>query len=63
MRLVSLFAGCGGMDIGFMKAGFEIVWANDFDPDAQRFTRIILARLIRETSVTSPQMKYQNAKL
>ena len=36
MRLVSLFAGCGGMDIGFMKAGFEIVWANDFDPDAQK---------------------------
>lgn len=34
-RLVSLFSGCGGFDLGFKKAGFNIVWANDFDSDAQ----------------------------
>lgn len=34
-RLISLFSGCGGMDLGFKKAGFNIVWANDFDSDAQ----------------------------
>ena len=34
-KLVSLFSGCGGMDLGFKQAGFDIVWANDFDPDAQ----------------------------
>lgn len=33
-RLVSLFAGAGGMDLGFKQAGFDIVWANDFDYDA-----------------------------
>jgi len=33
--LISLFSGCGGMDLGFKQAGFNIVWANDFDPDAQ----------------------------
>ncbi len=33
-RLVSLFAGAGGMDLGFKNAGFDIVWANDFDLDA-----------------------------
>lgn len=27
----SLFAGCGGMDLGFKQAGFKIVWANDND--------------------------------
>jgi DNA (cytosine-5)-methyltransferase 1 len=27
----SLFAGCGGMDLGFAQEGFQIVWANDFD--------------------------------
>lgn len=34
-KLVSLFSGCGGMDLGFKQAGFDIVWANDFDSDAQ----------------------------
>lgn len=32
--VVSLFAGCGGLDLGFEKAGFEIIWANDFDKDS-----------------------------
>ena len=32
--VVSLFAGAGGMDLGFQKAGFEIIWANDFDKDS-----------------------------
>ena len=31
MKVASLFCGCGGLDYGFHKAGFEIVWANDFD--------------------------------
>lgn len=30
--LVSLFAGAGGLDLGFMWAGFEPVWANEIDP-------------------------------
>ena len=34
-KQISLFSGCGGMDFGFEKAGFNIVWANDFDSDAQ----------------------------
>jgi len=31
---VSLFSGAGGMDVGFARAGFDIVLANDFDKDA-----------------------------
>ena len=34
MKVISLFSGCGGLDLGFIKAGFEIVWANDFDKEA-----------------------------
>ncbi|MCX5693696.1 MAG: DNA cytosine methyltransferase [Candidatus Omnitrophica bacterium] len=30
----SLFAGIGGICLGFQKAGFETVWANDFDKKA-----------------------------
>ena len=44
-RLVSLFSGCGGMDCGFRKAGFNIVWANDFDADAQRIYRLNLGKI------------------
>ncbi|KXB69421.1 modification methylase HaeIII [Peptoniphilus sp. DNF00840] len=31
MKLISLFSGAGGLDLGFQKAGFEIVAANEFD--------------------------------
>ncbi len=34
MKTISLFSGAGGLDVGFKKAGFNIVWANDFDKDA-----------------------------
>lgn len=31
MNVISLFSGCGGLDLGFEKAGFEIPVANEFD--------------------------------
>ena len=34
LKILSLFAGAGGMDLGFKNAGFDVVWANDFDPDS-----------------------------
>lgn len=32
MKVVSFFSGCGGLDLGFEQAGFDVVWANDNDP-------------------------------
>lgn len=32
MKILSLFSGCGGLDLGFEKAGFDIPVANEFDP-------------------------------
>ncbi len=34
LRVVLLFAGAGGLDLGLIQAGLKIVWANDIDPDA-----------------------------
>ena len=31
MNIISLFSGCGGLDLGFEKAGFNIPVANEFD--------------------------------
>jgi len=30
-RVVSLFSGCGGLDFGFEKAGYDVVFANDIE--------------------------------
>jgi DNA (cytosine-5)-methyltransferase 1 len=29
--IVALFSGCGGLDLGFTQAGFNIIWANEHD--------------------------------
>jgi DNA (cytosine-5)-methyltransferase 1 len=31
LKIISLFSGCGGLDLGFTKAGFKLVYANDND--------------------------------
>lgn len=31
MRVVSFFSGIGGLDKGFVDAGYDVIWANDFD--------------------------------
>jgi DNA (cytosine-5)-methyltransferase 1 len=33
MRVVSFFAGAGGLDLGFQKAGFDVIWANEYDKE------------------------------
>lgn len=34
MEIVSLFSGAGGLDLGLMQGGNEIIWANDIDADS-----------------------------
>ena len=54
-RLVSLFSGCGGMDVGFDQAGFHRVWANDFDSDAQAVFRLNLGEIDGRDITTVPE--------
>lgn len=30
--VISLYSGAGGLDLGFIEAGFDVVWANEIDP-------------------------------
>ncbi|MBQ3149687.1 MAG: DNA (cytosine-5-)-methyltransferase [Clostridia bacterium] len=34
MKIGSLFAGIGGIDLGFIQAGFDVAWANEINADA-----------------------------
>jgi len=40
MKAISLFSGAGGMDVGFVNAGVEIVWANEMNSDAAQTYRL-----------------------
>lgn len=60
--VVSLFSGCGGLDLGFLggfeflgvpypKTGFEIIWANEISPAACKTYRANLGRHIIEGDI------------
>lgn len=34
MKVISLFSGAGGLDLGLIQAGNIVIWANDIDKDA-----------------------------
>ncbi|WP_013322259.1 DNA cytosine methyltransferase [Gloeothece verrucosa] len=49
IKVISLFSGCGGMDLGFKWAGYQIIWANDIDHDAcETYKRNIGDHIIKD---------------
>lgn len=51
-NVVSLFSGAGGMDLGFIKAGYRVIWANDFQKDAVETYRKNLGNHIVHGDIT-----------
>jgi len=49
--LVSMFSGCGGLDIGFEEAGYKVEWANDINVDAVETYRHNLGDIILDDVV------------
>lgn len=58
MRVLSLFCGCGGLDMGFVQVGYNIIWSNDFDKYAvetyrANFTHEVVLGDINEVDLDS----------
>ena len=53
MKLVSFFGGAGGLDLGFSKAGFECIWANEFDKEIwETYEKNHLKTILDKRSIT-----------
>jgi DNA (cytosine-5)-methyltransferase 1 len=53
MNAISLFSGAGGFDVGFKKAGFDILWANDINGDACETYRNNIGNHIQHGDINS----------
>jgi DNA (cytosine-5)-methyltransferase 1 len=41
LSAISLFAGCGGSDVGLAAAGVEVIWANELNASACEFYQVV----------------------
>ncbi|WP_250317490.1 DNA cytosine methyltransferase [Streptococcus parasanguinis] len=59
LKAISLFSGAGGMDVGFEKAGVEVVWANEINKEAAETYRLNHP----ETTIVNDDLNNQIASL
>lgn len=51
-RIISIFSGCGGLDLGFHHEGYKTIWANDFSEWACDSFRNYFGDIIRHEDIT-----------
>lgn len=64
-RFMSLFSGCGGLDLGFVEAGYSCAAAYDFDPSAVETHRLNFGAIaeLRDLSKTEIDVPHEVAVL
>lgn len=55
--VVSLFSGCGGLDLGFKNSGYQLLFASDNDPAAVKVYSQNLGHKATELDVTMPRFQ------
>ena len=64
MKVVSLFSGAGGFDLGLISAGHKIVWANDiFEDAADTYENNLLSHVDRRDIRDIPSTEIPDADL
>ena len=54
---VSVYSGAGGLDLGFVAAGFEPVWANDADPFAvETYNKLLPGHVAAEGPIEEQEL-------